>query len=118
MWYQIHEMLRVEKGGEIQIAEEVEAYNPLIPNGNEPVATLMFEIDDAEERTRILAGLDGVEHSMIIEIEGKETIFAVPEDNAERTRDDGKESAVQFVHFPLPRARYWRKILTAGRAGR
>ena len=62
MFHQIHEMLWIEKGGEAQISDELEAYNPLIPKGRELVATLMFEIDDENRRARFLAGLGGVEN--------------------------------------------------------
>ena len=60
MWYQIQEMLRIEKGGEAQLADELEAYNPLVPKGDELVATVMFEIDDPDQRTRMLGKLGGV----------------------------------------------------------
>lgn len=101
MWYQIQEMLRIERGGDEQLADELEAYNPLIPNGNDLVATVMLEINDADERARQLAQLGGIENSMYIEIDGEEPVKAVPEDDAERTREDGKASSVQFVHFPF-----------------
>ena len=55
MWYQIQEMLFIEKGGEAQIPDELAAYNPLVPKGDELVATVMFEIDDPERRQRFLA---------------------------------------------------------------
>ena len=61
MLYQIHEMVRIEKGGEDQIRDELEAYNSLVPTGKEFVATLMFEINDPYYRTQILNGLGGVE---------------------------------------------------------
>src|SRR3984957_2761033 len=60
MWQQVHEMLHVEKGGEAQIADELEAYNPMIPQGNELVATVMLEIDDPARRANVLARLGGV----------------------------------------------------------
>ncbi|MDA0238436.1 MAG: DUF3501 family protein [Proteobacteria bacterium] len=101
MWYQIQEMLRIERGGDEQLADELEAYNPLIPNGNDLVATVMLEITDEDERARQLAGLGGIENGMYIEIDGEEPVKAVPEDDAERTRADGKASSVQFVHFPF-----------------
>jgi len=100
MWYQIHEMLRIEKGGEEQIPDEIEAYNTLIPKGDELVATLMFEIPDAELRARVLAGLGGVEETVTLEI-GSETITATAEEDVDRTTADGKASSVQFIHFPL-----------------
>ena len=100
MWYQVHEMLRIEKGGEEQIPDEIEAYNTLIPKGDELVATLMFEIPDAELRARVLAGLGGVEETVTLEI-GSETITATAEEDVDRTTADGKASSVQFIHFPL-----------------
>lgn len=101
MWYQVHEMLRAEGGGDAQLADELEAYNPLVPNGRELVATVMFEINDPDERARILGSLGGVEDAMRIEVEGVEPVSGVPEDDTERTRADGKASSVQFVHFPF-----------------
>ena len=100
VWYQIHEMLRIEKGGEEQIPDEIEAYDTLIPKGNELVATLMFEIPDAAQRARVLAGLGGVENTVSLEI-GSETVTATAEEDVDRTTADGKASSVQFVHFPL-----------------
>ena len=100
MWYQIHEMLRIEKGGEEQIPDEIEAYNTLIPKGDELVATLMFEIPDAELRARVLAGLGGVEETVTLEL-GSETITATAEEDVDRTTADGKASSVQFIHFRL-----------------
>ena len=66
MWYQIHEMLFIEKGGEEQISDELAAYNPLVPKGDELVATVMFEIDDPERRERFLAGLGRVEKTAFL----------------------------------------------------
>ncbi len=66
MWYQIHEMLFIEKGGEAQNPEELSAYNPLVPKGDELVATVMFEIVDPERRERFLAGLGGVEETSFL----------------------------------------------------
>ena len=100
MWYQIQEMLRVEKGGESQIQEEIAAYDPLIPNGKELVATVMFEIPDAEKRARILGGLGGVEETITLEVEN-ETIQAIAEEDVDRTNSAGKASSVHFIHFPM-----------------
>jgi hypothetical protein len=99
MWMQIHEMLFIEKGGEEQIADELRAYNPLIPQGRELVATLMFEIDDPVRRARVLGQLGGIEETLTLKI-GDREIKAVPETEVERTRD-GKTSSVHFVHFPF-----------------
>ena len=100
MWYQIHEMLFIEKGGEDQISEELAAYNPLVPKGDELVATVMFEIDDPERRERFLAGLGGVEETAFLKIAG-ETVTGRPEADVDRTSAAGKASSVQFIHFPL-----------------
>ncbi len=100
MWWQVHEMLRVERGGEEQIADELRAYNPLIPNGGELVCTLMFEIDQRDRRQRALAGLGGVELTVTMSVAG-ETIAAVPEDDVERSTDGGRASSVHFLHFPF-----------------
>ncbi len=100
MWLQVHEMLFIERGGEEQIPDELSAYNPLIPNGTELVATVMFEIDDPVRRANFLAGLGGVEETITIEFAG-ESIPGMPEEDVDRTSADGKASAVQFVHFPF-----------------
>ncbi len=100
MWHQIHEMLFIEKGGEEQIQDELAAYNPLIPNGSEFVATMMFEIDDPVRRASILSRLGGVEESVVLKI-GDEDIRAVAEEDVDRTTADGKASSVHFLHFPL-----------------
>jgi hypothetical protein len=99
MWMQIHEMLFIEKGGEEQIADELRAYNPLIPQGRELVATMMFEIDDPVRRARVLGQLGGIEETITLKI-GDREIRAVPETEVERTRD-GKTSSVHFLHFPV-----------------
>ena len=98
MWAQVHEMLFIEKGGEEQIADELRAYNPLIPQGRELVATVMFEIDDPLRRRTFLSKLGGVEETAFFEVEG-ERIVGRPEDDVDRTTADGKASSVQFIHF-------------------
>lgn len=100
MWAQIHEMLFIERGGEDQIADELSAYNPLIPKGRELVATVMFEIDDPQRRQAFLARLGGVEETAFIEVDG-EKVVGVPEEDVDRTNADGKASSVQFIHFPF-----------------
>ena len=100
MWHQVHEMLFIEKGSEEQIEDELRAYNPLIPKGRELVATLMFEIDNPEVRTRFLDGLGGVEETMFFDLDG-EVVEGVPEEDVDRTNADGKASSVQFLHFPF-----------------
>ena len=98
MWYQVQEMLRIEKGGEAQLKDELDAYNPLIPKGRELVATVMFEIDNANIRTALLSGLGGVEENFIMQLDD-EYIVAKPEEDLDRTNANGKASSVQFVHF-------------------
>ncbi len=98
MLFQIEEMLHIEGGGETQLADELAAYNPLIPQGDELTATIMFEIDNPERRARELARLGGVEDKFFIQI-GAERIWGAQETDTERTRDDGKASSVHFAHF-------------------
>jgi hypothetical protein len=101
MWHQVHEMLYIEKGGEAQIADELRAYNPLIPQGDELVATVLFEIDDEARRKTALERLGGVEEHMVLSIAG-EQVRGTPEGDRENTRgEDNKASSVQFVHFRL-----------------
>jgi len=100
MLYQIHEMLRIERGGEAQIDDELSAYNPLVPNGRELVATVMLEIPDEARRAKLLAGLGGIEDTAFMQIGGAK-ITARPEADMDRTSASGKASAVQFLHFPM-----------------
>ena len=95
---QVQEMLHTEKGGAAQIEDELVAYNPLIPQGAELVATLMFEIEDPVRRLAILRTLTKIEESAFIEI-GGERVMAAPEQDVERTAPDGKTSSVHFLHF-------------------
>ncbi len=99
MWFQVHEMLYIEKGGAKQIPGELAAYNPLIPNGRELVATMMIEIPDPDRRAATLAKLGGIENTILINVEG-ETIIGRSEES-DRTDADGKASSVQFIHFPF-----------------
>jgi hypothetical protein len=103
MLFQIQEMLLTEGGGEAQIDDELQAYNPLIPQGSELVATIMFEIDDPIRRANILARLGGVEDDFFLQI-GDERAEGAPEGDVERTREDGKASSVHFLRFPLTAA--------------
>lgn len=100
MLSQIQEMLRIEKGGAEQLRDELEAYNPMVPNGRELTATLMFEVEDQAERREFLARLGGVENQVFIAV-GEERIEAVPEGDVERSTAEGKTSAVHFLHFPF-----------------
>ncbi|MGB5086940.1 MAG: DUF3501 family protein, partial [Methylocystis silviterrae] len=103
MWIQVQEMLHIEKGGEAQIADELAAYNPLVPKGKELVATFMIEIDDALRRARVLSQLGGVEETASIEV-GGERVVGKAEQDQDRTTAEGKASSVQFVHFPFTEA--------------
>ncbi len=98
MWWQVHEMLYVEKGGEAQIADELAAYNPLVPKGNELTATLMFEVVDPARRDALLATLGGVEDSVTIGVGGA-VVTGVPEGDVARSTPDGRASSVHFLHF-------------------
>jgi hypothetical protein len=100
MLFQIQEMLHIEKGGAAQIPDELAAYNPLIPQGSELVATVLFEIDDPVRRAAALARLGGVEDRFFLQI-GAERAPGVPEGDVERTREDGKTSSVHFLRFPV-----------------
>jgi hypothetical protein len=100
MLFQVQEMLLTEKGGAAQVPDELAAYNPLIPQGSELVATVMFEIVDEVRREQTLARLGGVEDTFFIQV-GSERAMGVPEGDLERTREDGKTSSVHFLRFPL-----------------
>jgi hypothetical protein len=100
MWLQVQEMLRIEKGGAEQIPGELEAYNPLIPQGDELIATLMLEIEDANRRNTVLLTLGGIEETVFLEI-GAETVRATPTDYDDRTTPDGKTSSVHWLRFKL-----------------
>ena len=104
MWLQVQEMIYIEKGGMAQAKDELEAYNPLIPNGSELIATFMIEIDDPIRRKNVLDTLGGIEDSAFLRI-GGETIKGAPEADQDRTTAAGKASSVQFVHFPFNAAR-------------
>lgn len=98
MWQQVQEMLYIEKGDEAQIADELAAYNPLIPRGAELVATVMFEIEDPARREHELARLGGVENHAFIEVGGAR-ISGEPDPTRENTSPEGKASSVQFIRF-------------------
>jgi len=98
MLAQVQEMLYIEKGGEEQLKDELTAYNPLIPNGKELTATLMFEIDNPVSRSAFLSKVGGIEEKVFIKIDG-ESIKANPEKDVDRTSAEGKASSVQFIHF-------------------
>src|SRR6478672_11956889 len=100
MLHQVQEMLYIEKGGPAQIPDELAAYNPLIPQGSELVATVMFEIEDPVRREATLARLGGVEDRFFLQV-GATRVPGLPEGDVERTREDGKTSSVHFLRFPL-----------------
>jgi hypothetical protein len=100
MWLQVQEMLHIERGGEAQIADELAAYNPMIPNGSELIATVMIEIEDAERRHAALSRLGSIEHKMFLTVAG-ETVRGLADPTRENTSPEGKASSVQFVKFPL-----------------
>ena len=95
---QIQEMLYIEKGGDEQLKDELEAYNPLVPQGSELVATYMFEIDNPNTRKKVLSSLGNVENKLFISINGTK-LYAAPEEDVDRTDNSGKTSSVHFIHF-------------------
>ena len=95
---QVQEMLYIEKGGDEQLKDELTAYNPLVPNGKELTATLMFEIDNPVSRSDFLSKVGRIEEKIFIKIDG-EVIKAIPEEDIDRTSAEGKASSVQFLHF-------------------
>ncbi len=99
--YQVQEMLRVERLFEPhEIEEELSAYNPLIPDGSNWKGTFMFEYPDVEERRKALARMTGIEHRIWVQVAGQERIFAVANEDLDRSTDE-KTSAVHFLRFEL-----------------
>lgn len=99
--YQVQEMLRIERIFEgAAIEEELEAYNPLIPDGSNWKATFMVEYSDVEERRVHLASLVGIEDKVWAQVEGFEKIFAIADEDLERSREE-KTSAVHFMRYEL-----------------
>ena len=99
--YQIQEMLRIEKIFEAEaINEELEAYNPLVPDGSNWKATFMIEYGDAEERAKVLATLGGVEDKVWVQVNGFDKVFAIADEDMDRNRGE-KTSAVHFMRFEL-----------------
>ena len=104
MWYQVQEMLWIEKGGAEQVPDELRAYNPLIPNGSELVATMMFGISDERKRRTILSQLGGVEETISISIAGSR-VMAVSEEDLDNTDDRNYQhvhTAEQIAAFGDP----------------
>ena len=101
MQYQIQEMLRVERIFEAAgIEEELDAYNPLIPDGSNWKATFMIEEPDVEKRPALLASLIGIEDRVWVRIDGNEQVFAVADEDMDRDTEE-KTSAVHFLRFEL-----------------
>ena len=98
MLAQVQEMLYIEKGGDEQLNDELTAYNPLIPNGKELIATLMFEIDNPVSRAAFLGKVGGIEQKVFMKVD-EEKVNAIPEEDVDRTSAEGKASSVQFIHF-------------------
>jgi len=105
MWLQVQEMLRIEKGGAAQIEGELEAYNPLIPQGAELIATMMIEIEDGARRDRELRRLGHIEDTVFLDI-GKDRIKGTPTDYEDRTTADGKTSSVHWLRFTFTPAQF------------
>jgi hypothetical protein len=104
MRYQVQEMLRAERIFESEaIAEELDAYNPLIPDGTNLKATMMLEYPDVEQRRAALARLKGIENRVYLEVAGMGRVFAHADEDLERS-DDTKTSAVHFLRFELDAA--------------
>jgi hypothetical protein len=101
MQYQVQEMLRIEKIFEAKdIAAELDTYNPLIPDGSNLKATMMIEYPDAEERRTMLARLVGMEELVWVRVGDAEKVFAIADEDMERTTAD-KTSSVHFLRFEL-----------------
>jgi hypothetical protein len=104
MQYQIQEMLRVERTFEAAgIQEELDAYNPLIPDGDNWKATFMIEFDDVDERRAALARLIGIEDKVWVQAGNEAKVYAIADEDLERETED-KTSSVHFVRFQLPPA--------------
>lgn len=101
MWMQIQEMLFVERGGDEQVPGELAAYNPLIPQGRDLIATLMFEIEDPIARARALARLGHAENTIELDIGGQVIKAESADQDTERTTEEGKTSSVHFIRFRL-----------------
>ena len=101
--YQIQEMLRVEKTfEEAGIQDELDAYNPLIPDGTNWKATMLIEYEDVAERRSALAALKGIEDRVWVQVEGCARVYAIADEDLERENEE-KTSSVHFVRFELER---------------
>jgi hypothetical protein len=112
MRYQIQEMLRAERIFEQDaIQDELDAYNPLVPDGSNWKATMMIQFPDADERGRALARLIGIEDRVWVQVEGCPRVYAVADEDLERETED-KTSSVHFLRFELDPA--MKKALSSG----
>jgi len=112
MQYQVQEMLRAERIFEAEgIADELNAYNPLIPDGNNWKATFMIEVPDEDERRRVLAGLVGIEDQVWVQVAGHDRVYAIADEDMERETAE-KTSSVHFLRFDLTAA-----MVTAAKEG-
>jgi hypothetical protein len=101
MRYQVQEMLRVEKIFDDEgIQDELGAYNPLVPDGSNFKATMMLEYPNESERRLALSKLLGVEHKMFVQVEGQPRVYAIANEDLDRTTAD-KTSSVHFMRFEL-----------------
>ena len=99
--YQVQEMLRIEKTfDEAGIVDELEVYNPLVPDGSNFKATMLIEYEDVEERKRALARLKGVEGRVYVQVEGCPRVYAIADEDLPRENDE-KTAAVHFLRFEL-----------------
>jgi len=99
--YQIQEMLRIERIFEEEgIRSELDAYNPLVPDGSNWKATMLLEYPDPDERRARLADLKGVERRVWVQVEGCERVYAIADEDLERENDE-KTSSVHFLRFEL-----------------
>jgi len=102
--YQVQEMLRIEKTfEEAGIQDELDAYNPLIPDGNNLKATMLIEYEDVDERRDALAQLRNVEDRVWIRVEGEDAVYAIADEDLDRSNEQ-KTAAVHFLRFELPPA--------------
>jgi len=102
--YQVQEMLRIERIFEDDgIQGELDAYNPLIPDGSNWKATMLIEYPDADERRRMLGLLKGIERKVWVQVEDCERVFAIADEDLERENDE-KTSSVHFLRFELSAA--------------
>jgi hypothetical protein len=112
MQYQVQEMLRIERIFEVDgIQEELDAYNPLIPDGHNLKATFMIEVPDEEKRRRVLADLKGIEDEVWLRVDGFDPVFAIADEDLDRETED-KTSSVHFLRFE-----FTPEMTAAARAG-